>query len=464
MKFINRKKELEFLEEKYKERSPHLLVIYGRRRVGKTRLIEEFLRDKKDQLYYLAADEKSLLQIKELKILLGEFFSDEFLINNNFSDWKQLFSYLERVWPRDKKIIFVLDEVTYIIKNDPSFPSYLNQFWEKFLSKTKSLLILNGSLVGLMIKEVLGGGSPLYGRRTGELFLEELKIKEVQEFLNKPGEETIKFFSILGGVPKYLESVKGSFKDFLQESFDKRSFFYREGLYLMTEEFKDISTYSNILRAVAEGNTKLGEIADYCGIEAKKISAYMEILENLGFIKGIIPATEKKFRGKIYLINDSFLEFWFRFINKNRSLIEMDKKEDLIKRINNEINAFVGRKFEKVCQQFLILSGQFPFTKIGRQWGKIPEAEKDKNQYEIDICALNEQTKEILFAECKWQEKVDVYSVLNELKEKAKYVDWLKTKRKEYYAIFAKSFKDKKIKEKNVYLFDLKEMEKGLRK
>ncbi len=460
MKFINRKKEMEFLEEKYREKAPHLLVIYGRRRVGKTRLIEEFLRGKKDQLYYLAADESTSLQVKELKNLLAAFFSDEFLMNNNFLDWKQLFSYLEKVWPRDKRLVLVLDEVTYLIKNDPAFPSYLNQFWEKFLSKTNSLLILNGSLVGLMVREVLGGGSPLYGRRTGEIFLEELRIKEAQEFLNQPLEETISIFSILGGVPKYLELVQGNFNDFLEEIFDKRSFFYREGLYLMTEEFKDISTYSNILRAVAEGNTKLGEIADYSGIESKKISAYAEILENVGFITGIIPVTEKKFRGKIYLINDSFLEFWFRFINKNRSLIEMDKKKALLEDIKNEINSFVGKKFEKVCLQFLILSKLFSFTKIGRQWGKIPGAEKDKNQYEIDLCALNEKNKEILFGECKWQEKVEASAVLNELKEKARNVDWHSGQRKEFYVIFAKSFKDKKSRGENVYLFDLKEMEK----
>ena len=463
MRFVNRKKELEVLEKENLSKGAKFIVIYGRRRIGKTRLIEEFIKNKKEHIYYLAADEKDTLQIKELKTLLVDFFHDDFLSSNDFKDWKLLFSYLKKIWPKNKKIILIIDEVTYILKNNPSFSSYLQQFWDSFLSKTNTMLILSGSLVGLMLKNVLGENSPLYGRRTAEIFLEEFEIDYVREFLNKPLEETINFFSVLGGIPKYLELVKEDFNGFLSDIFDKKSFFYREGFYLMTEEFNDISTYSNILKAIAEGKTKLNEIADYSGFESKKISAYLNILESLGFIMSLVPITkeEKKFRGKIYLINDSFLEFWFRFINKNRSLIELDKKEYLIKKVDNEINSFIGRKFEKVCKQFIILSEKFTLTKIGKQWGKILNMPKDKNQYEIDICAVNEDAQEILFAECKWQDKVDALSVLYELKEKAKYVNWHNQDRKEYYVVFAKSFKER-IREKNIMLFDLKDMENGI--
>ena len=328
MEFVGRKTELERLEKEYNKDSASFIVIYGRRRIGKTRLIEEFLKNKKEQMYYLASDETDSLQIKEIKTTIGNFLKDEFMINQEFADWKSFFSYLEKVWPKEKKIILAIDELTFILKNNQSFSSYLQQFWDIFLTKTKTKLILSGSSVGLMLKDVLGGGSPLYGRRTSEIFLEELKLKEVKEFLEESTENTIKFFSILGGIPKYLELVNEDFDIFIEEIFDKRSFFYREGLYLMTEEFKDIATYSNILRAIAEGKTKLNEIAGYCNIESKNISAYLSILENIGFVQEEIPVTkkEKKFRGKHYLIKDSFLEFWFKFINKNRSLIEMDKK------------------------------------------------------------------------------------------------------------------------------------------
>jgi hypothetical protein len=453
MKFVGREKELESLEKEYAKERASFIVIYGRRRIGKTRLIEEFLRNKKEQIYYLAADEKDFQQIKELKLLIGAFFNDNFLVEHEFREWKDLFSYLEKIWPRNKKLVFVIDETTFIIKNNHSFPSYLQQFWDKFLSKTQTTLILSGSLVGLMLKEV--------GRRTSEMPLEELKLNDVYKFLDRNIEETLCFFSIFGGVPKYLELIDASFKNFSNEMFDKKSFFFREGIYLMTEEFKDISTYSNILKAISEGNTKINEISNYAGIETKKISAYLDILENIGFIEGLAPVTKEKsrFRGRIYLIKDSFLEFWFRFINKNRSLIELDKKDELIGDIYNEINSFIGEKFEKTCSQFLILSKVFHFTKIGKQWGKMPNIPKDKNQYEIDIVALNEQTKEILFAECKWKENVDAENILQELRKKSTYVDW---KNNKYYAVFAKSFK-KKFKDRNVMLFDLKDIEKELK-
>lgn len=461
MKFIGRKKELEILESEYKHDVASFIVVYGRRRIGKTRLIEEFLVKKPSQIYYLAADETDVLQIRELRQMFGVFFKDEFLANHEFNDWKDLFSYLEKIWPRNKKIIFGIDEVTYLIKNNNAFASYLQQFWDKFLSKTKTKLIVSGSLVNLMLKFVLQGGSPLYGRRTAEIKLEELQMADVQKFLNKSFIETIKFYALLGGVPKYLEFVKSSFDNFLNELFDKRSFFYREGIYLMTEEFNEVATYSNILKAISEGKTKLNEIADFSGIEGKKISAYLSILANLGFIREEMPVNvrEKKFRGKNYLLNDSFLDFWFKIIYKNRSLIELDQKDTILKNNHNEINSFIGRKFENVCMQYIIISDVFNFTKIGRAWGKT----LDNNIYEIDIVALNEKTKEILFCECKWKGNVDAKKILAELKEKSQHVQWHNSSRKEHFCIIAKSFK-KKLDKRECMCFDLDDLEKAFNK
>ncbi len=467
MKFVGRKKELNILEREYRQDEARFVVIYGRRRIGKTRLVEEFLKEKKGQIYYLAADEKDYLQIKEMKILLGKFFGDEFLINNKFDDWKNLFSYLERIWTKDKRIIFIIDEVTYLIKNNTSFPSYFQQFWDKFLSKTNSIAILSGSIVNLMLKNVLGGESPLYGRRTSDILLQELELNYIMEFLNVSIEEAILFYSVLGGIPKYLELVDRPFKDFVFSMLDKNSFFYREGIYLMTEELKEIATYSNILRVISEGKTKIGEIASSSNMETKTVSAYLDILDNLGFIRKEVPVSveEDKFRGAYYMINDNFLEFWFSFIHKNRSLIELDKKEELREILTKGINSFVGDKFEQVCKKVLPFLNIFNYGKIGRQWGKF-KGEKGKNTYEIDIVALNEKTKEILFGECKWKEKVNANSILVELSEKAGYVDWHNKDRKESYAVFAKSF-SKRIKEfegRKVYCFDLRDIEKELKR
>ncbi len=462
-KFVNRKEELKILEEEYAKERASFIVIYGRRRTGKTRLIEEFVKNKK-YFYYLAADEKEHLQIKEFKESIASFLNDEVLLNLNITDWKTLLSYLEKVWPKNEKIILAIDEFSYLIKHNPSIPSYFQKFWDRFLSKTKTKLILCGSLVSIMLKNVLEGGNPLYGRRTTDILVEKFSIKEVMEFLNTNLEEAIKFYAVVDGIPKYLELVEGDFESFIKKIINKRSFFYREGYYLMSEELKDISTYLNILMAIAEGNTKISEISNFTGMEVRKIYPYLDILENLGFVKKQLPVFGK--RNAIYLIEDNFLDFWFRFIHKYRSYIEIEEVEKIMKNVFLEINAFIGKKFEKVCEWFLRKHIPFRSAIIGRQWGKIPGKSKGENTYEIDIVALNDQTKEILFCECKWQDKVNAKKICKELVEKVQYVQWHNDKRKEYLAVFAKSF-SKRIDEfegRKVLCYDLKDLEKFIKR
>ncbi len=465
-RFIDREKEMEILEREFSKNTASMIVIYGRRRVGKTRLIEEFVKNKKF-FYYLAADEKEELQIREFKEEIANFLQDEALSQIEIRDWKVLFSYLQKIWPVNEKIVLVIDEFTYMIKQNPSIVSYLQRFWDRFLSKTKTKLILCGSLVGLMVKNVLEESSPLYGRRTAEIFLEKFGIREVMEFLGVDIEDAIKFYSVLDGIPKYLELVDTkNFEEFLFRVLDKRSFFYREGYYLMTEELKQIPTYMNILRAIGEGNTKISEISNFTGIETKKLYPYLEILEEIGFVKRREPLLGKK-RQSIFLIEDNFLDFWFRFIHKYRAYIELDRIAEIRQKILSEINSFIGKKFEKVCEEFV--KKNFNFLNVGKQWGKIPKEftpERGSDTYEIDILALNEKTKEILFCECKWQEKVNAEKICKELTEKSQYVEWHNDKRKESFAIFAKSF-SRKINEfegRKVYCFDLREMEKMVKK
>ena len=456
MKFVNRKEELRILEEEYKKDRASFVVIYGRRRVGKTRLIEEFVKDK-EYVYYLAADEREELQIREFKEILAEYLKDAVLRSIEIKDWKTLFSYLERAWPKKRKIVMVIDEFTYLIKQNPAIVSYLQRFWDKFLSKTKTMLIICGSLVKIMIEKVLEEPSPLYGRRTAEIFVEKFGIKEVMEFLDVGLKDAIKFYAILDGIPKYLELVDTkNFEEFVFKILNKRSVFYREGYYLMAEELKEISTYINILRAIGEGNTKISEIANYSGIEAKKLYPYLEILENLGFIKSLKPLFYGN-KKTIFLISDNFLCFWFKFMHKYRAWIEMDRIDKIKQKIINELNMHVARIFEDVCMQILPKIMKINFTKIGKQWGKIP---RTKETYEIDIVALNEQTKEILFAECKWQSNVNALKICKELANKASYVDW-HNERKGYFAIFAKSFSKKidEYKGRKVFCYDLRDLE-----
>lgn len=461
MRFVNRKKELEHLEREYSEQKAKLIVVYGRRRVGKTRLITEFIKNKIDSVYYLAAQEKDSQQIEEFKEVLSALLKDEFLRQNKFESWKSLFSYLEKVWPQQKRIILVIDEVTYIIKSNPSFTSYLQKFWDSFLCKTKTLLILSGSLVGLMLEEVLGHGSPLYGRRTSQLKVEPFDFNEAREFLKgRSLEEQIKFYALLGGIPQYLilVSEEESFEEFvIRKCLSKEGFFYQEGLFLVSQEFRDPSTYLNILKAIAFGKTKLNDISNYTGIEGKKISSYLDLLIELGLVIKEIPATENErlFRGAIYLLKDNFLSFWNRLIYPNRSKIETNEGKLVYHEHKNELNSFIGLKFEDLCRQFV--AKKINYSSIGRWWGFYRDEKNERKEVEIDICATENDKKILVLGECKWQENVEAEIILKELEEKSESVGWNKQNRTIRYFLFSKSFKNKTLaeKRKNVYLFDV---------
>lgn len=468
MEFINRRHEIEHLNNEYNSEGAKFVIIYGRRRIGKTRLIEEFIKDK-EAVYYLASQETEKQQIEEFKRIIANKLNDEFLENAKFEGWKELFSYLERVWPKDKRVILSIDEITYIIKTNSSFPSYFQKFWDRFLCKTKTFVIFTGSLVSLIIESILSHDSPLYGRRTSQIHLTPFSFKESRLFMkNIPFEEQIKFYCIVGGVAKYLLFIdkKEETEHFIKEKFlSREGFFYSEGIFLFSQEFKDPSTYLDVIKAITFGNSKIGEIANFVGIESKKISRYLDILINLGFVKKVIPvdANKKKFRGAVYEIEDNFLKFWNRFIYPNRNLIELRNKDGTMDKINQNINAFIGRGFEIVCHEVfneLINEKKVSYDGVGRWWGSY----RDKNErktVEIDLVALNSDKKEILFGECKWKENVDAQKIIDELKEKAEFVKWNNGKRKDYYCIFAKSFK-KRMHDENILLFDLKDMKKIL--
>lgn len=467
MEFINRKQEIGHLNKEHSEKGSKFVVLYGRRRIGKTRLIEEFMKNK-EAVYYLAAQETDRQQIAEFKNVLNETLKDEFLASADFTDWKNLFSYLEKVWPKDKRVILAIDEVTYLIKSNPSFTSYLQKFWDMFLSKTNTFLVLSGSLVSLITEEILSKESPLHGRRTSQIKLEPLLFVEAVKFMKGHSiDEKIRFYAIVGGVPKYLLFItESSFEEFIKRRcFSREGFFYPEGIFLLSQEVKEPSTYLFILKAIASGNSKMAEISNYTGIESKKISGYMEILFQLGFVSADKPVTIKNsFRGSIYKINDNFLAFWHAFIYPGRSKIEISEGNEVYKQNKDNINAFVGRKFEEVCRQFI--AANLGFSETGAWWGS-ERINSKREEIEIDIVGLKPDAGEIIFAECKWQDDVDAREVLALLKQKSAHVEWLKAKRKEAYAVFAKSFLEKnpvKLKKElsmeNVLLFDLKDIEK----
>src|SRR3989338_351440 len=465
MKFVNRVLEKQFLDEtiKLSKNKVFSLVIFGLRRVGKTRLILETIEDK-DVYFFVNKNKESSSLLKEYETVLKE--------RKTLSEIESLDS-----WDRFFSIIFskfsgiiIFDEFQNFANVDKSVFEILQKQIDINENKKGILFIFSGSTTGLMKKLFSDSKEPLYGRIKRKLNLKPLLFKDCIEMCSeldiKNIEEVIKLYAIFGGYPKYYVSIEDenllgkSIEDILERFFFQENALLEEEVnQILSLEFgKRSGVYYNILSAIANGNTRISEIASFMNKKETELSR--QINELVNYFELIDVERPVVMGRNVFYIKHPIINFCFRFFYKDISNYHR-RSPLLIKKIKNEINAFVGRRFENVCKEYVHENRSEEIHQTGRQWGKIRGAEKGKNTYEIDIVALNEQTKDILFVECKWQSKVNAEKILAELKEKAKHVEWNNEKRKEHYAVFAKSF-SKRIKECKCY--DLKDMEKVLRK
>ncbi len=451
-KFIGRQKEIALLENEWNKTNGKLIILYGRRRIGKTRLITEFISDKKG-IFYFAQDTSPRIQIAGLQEKIAEFTGDEILRTLEIKDWDQLFGYLAKNCP-DERFYLAIDEFSYLIKSDRSILSTLQKYWDTLFSSSNIFIILSGSMPGLMSEMVLSHASPLYGRRSRDMLLEGLPFSASREFLNMSFQEALETYMILGGVPEYL--LKASeYTDILEfvekEFFDKFGYFYREPYFIISQEFKELKTYFSILNSIAFGNTRPTEIANYVGVDARKIYPYLENLIRLEFIERRVSVFGNQKKG-IYLIRDQVFDFWFNFVFKYKGDIE----KEVFELKNDEMPRYFGKKFETFVEQEVIHHIIPDFRKIGRWWHKGEE---------IDLLALNEDERKIAFIECKWQ-NVDIRRsehILTDLKRKAALVKWHNDERSELYGIIAKKIEGKeKLREEGYLAFDLEDIEVGV--
>jgi len=466
LKFVDRKEELAFLEKRYNKKGFEFFVIYGRRRIGKTELIKQFIKDK--NYIYLVCDKGGTERnIYRFKRKIAEYLNEPIIETN---DLEEVFSYLVKKI-KNKNIVIVFDEFSYLVEKDDSIPSQFQIIIDNLLKNTNVFLILCGSSISMMEKGVLSYKSALYGRKTAHIKLEEIPFYSFYDFfpLNNL-EKNIEYYAVLGGVPFYMENFsdrKNTFDNINEQILDKTGHLYEEIDFLLKGELREPDVYKNILTAISSGHTKVVEIANSSGIKAHDIDKYLKVLIRLGIIKREIPVTKVKSKKTIYSIDDNFFSFSFVFSEPFKSDLEIGETRNTGEKLKIDFNTFLGKRFEKLIREKLIAQMDIvQLQKIGGWWGYYRDSEtKERKEIEIDIVGLNEHTGEILFGECKWKDNVDGVRVLNNLKEKSKYVEWpnKKKNRIEIYIIIAKSFK-KKTSEKNVYYFDLNDIEKFLKK
>lgn len=439
--FIGRTKELSELERRYAQPGFQFPVIYGRRRIGKTRLLQEFLRHKR-AIYFMATEQNERELLAGLTQACKEQLPDEqtkYLAS--FSSWEAFFSYIASVARGDERLVLAIDEYPYLAKAKPEISSLLQKAIDQLWQKTNLFLILCGSSMSFMEKQVLGEKSPLYGRRTGQLKLLPLPYDEgIRFFPAWPKEEQLIGFGICGGVPKYLElfAQYGSLREaILGEFLLPSGHLIEEPDNLMKQELREPAFYNSILSAIATGATRLNEIAQAVGTESGKLGFYLGNLRDLGIIEQEKPVGKGGSRRGIYKIADKMFAFWFRFLPSCRNLIAMGAATRAYdERIAPRLSEWFGHPFEDICMEYLkacIVRGtiQELYTDYGRWWGANPVKKREE---EIDL-VLSDETH-LLVGECKWQSGPVGLPVLRQLEERAALIRDGKELR---YVLFSRS-------------------------
>lgn len=446
MKFLGREKEILDLEKEY-ARDGGFVVIYGRRRIGKTTLIKQFIKSK-TAFYFLATKEVESQSMKRFAGVIARTTGNSVMQKAAFSDWLDLFQAVADYKPNEKKVL-VIDEFPYLVKVNDSFPSILQNAWDEILKDSNVMLILCGSLISMMKKHALSYESPLYGRRTAQMRIAPLPFTTVYENQKLSFEEAAEQYSITGGVPKYMEFFSDGqplYEQIKENVLSKNGFLYEEPNFLLTDEVQVPTNYFSIIKVIADGNHKLGTIAGILGLETSALTPYLKTLSELGFIEKQVPVTEKnaeKTRKGLYFISDNFLRFWFRYVYPYKGELELDNTQISLDELDKDFKEkFVAFAYEDICKEIfarLCSDRAIDFTpsKIGSYWLN----DKSGNT-QIDVMAVDMVNKRLFAGECKYHNQPVDADVYFELVKKVDNSTEIKSAFKGYtviYGVFSKS-------------------------
>ena len=423
--FYCREQELNKLNKRYNDGKFECVVIYGRRRVGKTALINEFCKDK-PAIMFSALNSTSSENLEALSKSIYQYKNPDSTGEAApiYPDYDAALQEITKL-AESERLIFVIDEYPYLAKAEKSISSRLQHIIDHIWQQGKLFVILCGSSMSFMEYQVLGYESPLYGRRTAQFKIQALTYKEIVAFNPKlTAEQQSLIYGITGGIPHYINklNVTDSIDSALLENlFDSSGYLFEEPENLLKQELREPAVYNSIITAIAGGASRANEISTKVGIESAKCAKYINVLLDLGILKRETPITEKEGKKTIYSIGDNFFRFWYRFVLENNALIARGAADLAYNRIKPHLSDYMGKVFEDICTQYLwklLLTDHSPvqFASLGRWWGN---KTKPNSQTEIDIMGVQDRNT-ALFAECKWtNEKVDL-GVLDTLVERSR--------------------------------------------
>lgn len=458
--FIGRKKELQFLEDKYNSKNGQLVVLYGRRRVGKTETLREFCRNK-PHVFYSCREISDKLQLRSFsEKLLNEKIPAASYIKE-FADWEAALRCIIDLPYEDRKKLLIIDEFPYMCKNNESIPSILQNLWDEIFKDENVMIVLCGSAMSFIEKELLAEKNPLYGRATGIYKMESMGFYDAAKFFpNYSDRDKIIAYAVLGGIPHYLAQFDPdlSLDDNIKKNIlTKGCALYSEVEFLLRQELRETPLYNSIIEAVALGSTKLNDISTKSLVEdTSKTSVYLKNLIELEIIErefSVDDGTKERAntnRG-LYRLTDNFFRFWYAYVFTNYSELEGGDVNGVFEyAIKPSLHEFASFAFEDVCREYvreMQKANKLPFRykRMGRWWGKTTVRRRDRiesQETEIDLLAVSAKSDKYLVGECKFKgrpfsygEYLDTAAKLASIKEKAEF----------YYYLFSESGFDEKV-------------------
>lgn len=425
MNFVDRIEETARLRDALSREKSSLVVVYGRRRLGKSTLIKRVLLD--SDVYFLADRSEGQHQRILLAKVVAQVFPD--FDKLTYPDWESLFRAVN--YRTDKRFTLCLDEFPYLVEQSPELPSVLQKLVDE--KQLKYNLVLCGSSQNMMYGLFLDSTAPLYGRADEIMRLTPIRLSYIQEALNLDAMSAIEEYAVWGGVPRYweLRENRNSLDDALWRNIlSINGTLYEEPIKLFQDDVKDIVKTSTIMSYIGFGANRLSEIAARCNEPATNLSRPLKKLIDLGFLEKDVPfgIDEKNAKKSLYKIADPFMAFYYQFVVPNRSFIELGRRLPLEQALAAHFSEYVSMHWEKLCRDAVTgnMVNGIVYGKAKRWWGPVLNEDKKPEQIEIDVMAESLDKKYLLVGECKWTNQGNGKQLTAELLRKANLLPFVK--------------------------------------
>lgn len=460
--FYCREEELKQMNRRYNKGRFECIVIYGRRRVGKTALINEFCKGKQT-IYFSALNASSQENLEALSKAIYICKNPESMVTPTYQCYADALDEITKMAER-QRMVFVIDEYPYLAKAEKSFSSRLQHMIDHQWQNGQLYLILCGSSMSFMEYQVLGYESPLYGRRTAQFKIQALTYREMTKFHSELSHtDQALLYGVTGGIPHYINKldVEDDLDEALLENlFSTSSYLFEEPENLLKQELREPAIYNSIISAIAGGASRANEISTKVGLESGVCAKYLKVLLELGILKKETPILEKPGKKTIYVIDDNFFRFWYRFIPRNMSAISSGRIRQIYEQTAKRFYSdYMGLVFEKMCKEYLqryAVNLPILLSDVGQWWGTDT---KTRREIQIDIVGTPVEGNEYLIGSCKYRnEKIGV----DELELLQRYAKVFRKESRFYYYIFSKSGFTQELleraKRENITLLTLDEL------